>query len=497
MNSSAHPDPAESAKPTAPADAGDESGLSHATNVSLLAVAELTGKVASFVMFAVAARILGPAEFGAFSWSMNLALLLSTVAIWGFDIALIQMASKAPQRLDQALSSTLAIRLMVAPVLLLAAVVLSLVSQQNVHAGLLLTLVVLADAFTQAFRAGASVLQQQREIAINLVVQRILTAGITIAVLMAGGGLLGMCAAYFAGTALGTVALAWSGRRIGLRPGLRQVSWSTMRELITGSVALGINFTLNLMTFRIAALMLGWLSTDTEVGVFSVSYRLFEAMLFVIWSVDRVALPAMTASEGDEPVRRGVHRGATVVFAVFVPYAVLLVVRGEDVLRLAFGDQYATASLTSLQLLALALLPYAAKYLIDLGLYARERNRTVTIAAVASLLLNVVLGLILIPTMGATGAAWATLVSFVVQAVVVWSLLTAAVGSPRLLRAGLVPGLAALLCVPVLLSGLPLLVALAICAVIYPALWLVGAKFLDRTAFALVGGLVRRVRPGT
>jgi O-antigen/teichoic acid export membrane protein len=485
-----HPDPDESVDPRAAAD-----GASHASNVALLAVAELTGKLASFVMFAVAARLLGPAEFGQFSWSMNLALLLSTVAIWGFDIALIQLASKSPERLDGVLSSTLAIRVIAAPAVLVAAVVFSLVSGQNVLVGVLLTMVVLADALTQAYRAGASVLQRQREIALNLVVQRILTAAITIGVLAAGGGLVGMCAAYLAGTALGALALAWSGRRIGLRPAVSLVSMSTIRELVRGSTALGVNFALNLMTFRIAALMLGWLSTDTEVGVFSVSYRLFEAMLFVVWSVDRVALPAMTASEGDEPVRRGVHRGATVVFAVFVPYALLLLLRGEDVLQLAFGDQYATASLPSLQLLALALLPYAARYLVDLGLYARERNRSVTIAAVASLVLNVVVGAVLIPRLGASGAALATLVSFVVQAVVVWVLLTRLVGSPRLLRAGLVPGLAALLCAPILISGLPLLLALVACGVIYPVVWLAAAKYLDRTAFDLAVGMLRRVVP--
>ena len=61
---------------------GVDQGVRHARTVSVLAIAEIAGKVASFVMFAVAARLLGPAEFGQFTWSFNLALLLSAFVIW-------------------------------------------------------------------------------------------------------------------------------------------------------------------------------------------------------------------------------------------------------------------------------------------------------------------------------------------------------------------------------------------------------------------------------
>lgn len=474
-------------------DSGDPgSGLSHARNISFLAVAELTGKVAAFVMFAVAARLLGPSDFGQFSWSMNLALLLSTVAIWGFDIALIQMAGKAPGRLNELLSNTLAIRLLLAPVILASAILLTTISRQNVLVGVALTLVVIADALTQGYRAGAAVLQRQGEIAINLVVQRVLTAGLAIGALVAGGGLIGMSVAYLFGAVVGLSVLAWSGRRIGLAPSRRHVSRSGMVELVRGSTALGVNYTLNLATFRVGILMLGWLTTDAEVGVYSVSYRIFEALLFVVWSVDRVALPAMTASTGDEPVRRGVHRGATVVFAVFVPYVVILLLRGEEILALAFGSPYDTESFPSTQLLALALLPYAAKYLLDLGLYARDRNRLVTAAAAISLTINVALGFALIPGLGSVGAAWATLISFVVQAAVVWLGLYRLVGSPRLLHAAVVPALATAACAPALISGLTLVPAMAICAIAYPLGWLVAARVLDRTAFDLARQLLTR-----
>jgi hypothetical protein len=41
----------------------------------LFAVAEITGKLACFLVFAVATRMLGPDGFGQFSWAMGLGMM--------------------------------------------------------------------------------------------------------------------------------------------------------------------------------------------------------------------------------------------------------------------------------------------------------------------------------------------------------------------------------------------------------------------------------------
>lgn len=472
---------------------GDTStGVGHARNLSALAVAELAGKVASFVMFAVAARLLGPSEFGQFSWSLNLALLISVVVIWGFDLALIQLASKAPERLDSLLSNTLAIRAGMVPVALLVVVIFPAAPDQDLGVSVLLTLMVLADAANQAIRAGASVLQRQQAIAVNLVIQRFLTAALSIGVLMLGGGVMGFAAAYFGGTLVGMFALFWTGRRIGLAPSVTLVSVPVMRELMHHSTALGVNSVLNLLVFRLDALLLGWLLDSAAVGVYSVAYKLFEALLFVLWSVDRVALPAMSAATGDEPIRRGVHRACSVVFAVYLPYTAIMLIRGGEVLKLTFGAPYDVASLAALQILSVALLPYAVQYILALGLYARRRNLTVTISAVTALVVNVAVNLVLIPDLGPAGAAWATLLAFLVQSIMLWVFVTRMVGMPGVLRAALVPGVAAVVMIPLLLAPLGLILSVVLAGVVYVGVWWLMAGRFDRSARDTLTGMVRR-----
>ncbi len=475
-----------------PEDAGDGNavGVRHARTVSLLAIAEVAGKLASFVMFAVAARVLGVADFGVFSWSFNLALMMSTFVLWGFDIALIQLGTKTPQRLNALLSNTLAIRALLIPPALLAAVLIPGAPDTAQLVTAVLSLAVLLDSANQAIRSAAAVRERQRSVAINLVIQRLATAGLAVAVLLAGGGVLGMAWAYLAGTVIGVVLMFWTARRIDLRPNLGDVSRSGMAEIARGSTALGLSTTINMLIFRIDTVLLGWLLNSTAVGSYSAAYKLFETAMFVLWSVDRVAMPTMTAAKGNDPVRRGVHRACAVVFSVYFPFALVLGIRGDEVLTLVFGEPYGVDSETALQWLMVALIPYSIQYLVASGLLARSRNRLVVLAGVVSLLVNILANLLLIPSYGPAGAAAASAAAMAVQAAIVWVMLRRLVGSPRLLRAAVVPGVAGIVIVPVLMSGLGLILAAVIAAVLYAAVWYLMAGRFDRNARATLLGIV-------
>ncbi len=468
--------------------------VGHARTASILAIAELAGKVASFAMFAVAARILGAEEFGEFSWALNLGLMVSVLVIWGYDTALIQLARRGRWPVDELLGNLLALRVGLIPVcLVIAAVATSLVGG-DVGLTLVMGLAVLLDSVNQAIRSAAAALQRQRNVALNLAAQRLVTAGLAIAVLLGGGGVHQMALAYLAGTLVGVGLMYASGRRIGLHPRLRRVTAPGMRVLATASTALGISNMLNMLVFRVDALLLGWLLDSTAVGAYSVAYKLFETVLFILWSLDRVALPAMTASEGVQPVRRGVHRTVSAMFSIYVPYLVIVGIRGEDVLDLFFGQPYGTESLLALQLLLLALIPYGLQYLFAAGLLSRARNTQVTVAGLVAVIVNVASNLALIPRFGPAGAAAATLVAMIVQSLVLWALLRALVGGLGVLRAALLPALAVVWALPVLMSPMGLLPAVAVAGALYGLAWMLLAKRVDpiarSTVLALLG--VRR-----
>lgn len=475
---------------SAPDDAHD-SRVHHARTVSVLAVAEIAGKVASFAMFAVAARMLGIDDFGQFSWSFSLALLIAGFVVWGFDTALIQLGSRAKSRVNELLSNVLAIRLLLVPVAMAVVWVFPSGSNENDLVSEVLLVAVLADSANQGIRAAAGVIDRQQAVAVNLVIQRLATAILAIGVLLAGGGLAGMSWAYLAGTLVGVVLMFWTGRRIGLKPSVRLASVAGMKQIVHASHALGITATINMMAFRVDTLLLGWLVGNEAVGAYSAAFKLFETALFVVWSLDRVAFPKMAASEGDEPIRRMLNAALSVMFAIFVPYIVVMAIRGEDILTLIFGEPYGEVSAVALQVLSLSLIPYGLQYLLASGLLARNRNVLVTVSAIVALAANIAVNLILIPMWGPAGAAAATLVAMAAQSVVLWIVLFRMVGSPRIVRSSLVAVLAGVVMVPILLTPLNVIIGAALACAAYGAVWLVAAGWLDptakRTLMAMIG----------
>ena len=80
----------------------------------LFAVAEIVGKLASFGMFAVATRVLGPDGFGEFSWAMGLGMMVASFGMFGFDMALIQLGGANPRKTANYLTSSVTLRLLIA-----------------------------------------------------------------------------------------------------------------------------------------------------------------------------------------------------------------------------------------------------------------------------------------------------------------------------------------------------------------------------------------------
>lgn len=473
-------------------DTGHQSRVHHARTVSVLAVAEIAGKVASFAMFAVAARMLGIDDFGQFSWSFSLALLISAFVVWGFDTALIQLGSRAHERINELLSNVLAIRLLLVPVAMAVVWVFPSGGSENDLVSEVLTVAVLADSANQGIRAAAGVIDRQQAVAINLVIQRLATAVLAIGVLLAGGGLAGMSWAYLASTLVGVVLMFWTGNRIGLRPSVRLVSIAGMKELVHASHALGITTTINMLAFRVDTLLLGWLVGNDAVGAYSAAFKLFETALFVVWSLDRVAFPRMAATEGEESIRRILHGASSVMFALFVPYIVVMLVRGGDILSLIFGEPYGVVSVVALQVLSISLIPYGLQYLLASGLLARRRNVLVTVSAVVALVVNIVANLIMIPIWGPGGAAAATLVAMAAQSLVLWVVLFRMVGSPRIIRSSLVAVIAGVVMVPILITPLNVILDVAMACAAYGAVWFVLAGKLDPTVKRTLLGMIGR-----
>lgn len=470
-----------------------DSEANESRTVLLLAVIEAISKVASFVMFMFVTRELTVAEFGLFSWALALSLLPVAFAVWGFGATVLQHGPSNRQQVPALLTEAVLWRLILSvPVIVLLA--LPIWGQPEYRLGLVLVgIACLADTFNELIRAAAGSIMRQRAVAYNLLGQRIVVAILVVAAVHKWPTATALAAAYCLGTVLGVLAMFVSAARIGLMPRLSLVTREGMRNMWRRSHAVGFAGVLGTLTFRSDTVLLGWLSTLTATGIYAAGYRLFESSLFLLYALVRVSTPKMSASKDRSALLRLVSLTPTIALCAFIPYVVVLVVRGGDVMTLVFGSQYGGLdSKWTMALLGLSLVPYAIQFLSQSALISRKFNRSVLIGAVVALLVNVGFNVAFIPPWGAVGAAGGTLVAMLVA----WWYLRRRVHreiGPAPILPWVWPALVAgLLTVPVLLFVSSVLVAAVAAGLFYLGLWALFYRVLRPELFGLAMKAVRR-----
>ena len=466
-----------------------------AKNAAAVAAAQVAGKVATLAFTIAAARTLGRAEFGAFSYAISLALLVGTLPSWGFDALLVQRGSREPGRIPAMLSETLVWRTAIAVPVFAAAGIAGFAIRPDTDSAVALLLVLLAtaiDVYADAGHAAAAAVQNQVGTSLSLVVQRFVTAALAIGALAAGFGLVGLTAAYLIGTALGGAGVALSVRRLGIRLDFSGMSLARLGKVGKLSIAIGIDAVISLALFRIDQVLLGALKGDEAVGVYAAAYRLLETVLFLSWAVSKAVFPVMSATTEPWRIRRGVEQGFAAVAIVYIPFGVGLWIEAEPVLRLLYGDAFAAAGAPAARWLAAAPLAFALSYLGSYALLAQERRWAVVWTSLGALVANVGLNLALIPAHASTGAAAATTASYVVESVLVMAILIPSLGRPDLLRL-LAPSVvaAALMAGTLLLVHAGLAIEVPLGVALYGATWFLLARRFTPEHLALIASMRR------
>ena len=446
-----------------------------ARNAMIFTVAEILGKLSTLVLTVVAARELGPVDFGAFAYSLSFALLAATIPTWGFGTIVIREGAMHPERLSGLLGHVIKIRALVSVPLILVAGGITAATRPTMRSSISVVLILVAallDVVGDAGGAAATAKQDLGGVSVALVVNRLTSALLGGAALIGGLGLVGVSAGFLVGSAIGLAVMWRAIRRLDIRPRFRDASSGTLRDLVKRATPVGLNTLVAMALFRVDALMLEQIKGEAELGNYAAAYRLLEAALFVTFSVALAILPEMSASREAWKVRRAFEEGWSALATMYLAFATVLLLEPHALLAVLFGPAYADAGATPARWLAMAPLLFSLSYLAGSALYATGRYRQVLLVNGLATVGNIAANLALIPELGATGAAAATTGSFAFQALLMLTVMARTVGWPRVERALMAPVAGALvMAAALLLLDLHVLVEVAISSVLFLAAW--------------------------
>lgn len=221
---------------------------------------------------------------------------------------------------------------------------------------------------------------------------------------------------------------------IGRKAGLRRLRWNWRFFLVILRKSAPFALLVLLMASynRIDPILLRKLASDTDAGIYAGAFRLLDALTMVAYLVSVLLLPVFSrlcktpTSELRAPtsdLRTPNSELTTVLRIVFCPMmlfavgsAVACSLLADPLMRLLYHDNFAPY-VPVFRVIIFGIIPIALTYIFGTLLTAGGHLRQLNIFAATSLVLNVVTNLLLIPRLGAVGAAWASLTTQTFMAV--------------------------------------------------------------------------------
>lgn len=262
---------------------------------------------------------------------------------------------------------------------------------------------------------GISVFRGHEEFgteAVFLAAQRLLFGLLVAAVLVGGGGVLGVSGAGAISYAVMAVCVfALLGRRHSIRarfdaPALRAHGAALLRSI--GPLMLAD--ALAQAQMRSGQLILPFTSGMAAVGLYTVARRLVEGLNLLPSTFAMTLFPRLVSAWRNDQALLPAQLQGGLRFAGSVAVVVLLggLVWAGELMRTLFGSSYAGSG-PVLRVLAGDLAVMSVNAILALAMIAVGRERTYAIALAAAAAMSIAGNLLLTPRLGATGAAWAAL----------------------------------------------------------------------------------------
>jgi O-antigen/teichoic acid export membrane protein len=205
---------------------------------------------------------------------------------------------------------------------------------------------------------------------------------------------------------------AWSGFRSGRGALLTHWSSRIARSFLARTGWLALFQIGNMMLLRVDAMLLKHYCGDYETGIYAAAVRMSEVGTAACASITAVLLPRLAQSLAEQPRFRAMAGAATDLFTLLGTLGTLgLLLAGPPVLSFLFGNKYA-ASLPVLSIHCFSVLTYFLWDWRNSVLICTGSLSSVAWLALSGAVLNVGLNLWLIPSHGAAGAAWATVLAY-------------------------------------------------------------------------------------
>ncbi len=192
--------------------------------------------------------------------------------------------------------------------------------------------------------------------------------------------------------------------------------WRYVRSILLKSAPFALLGLLMTIYYRIDAIMLERMYSAVETGIYAKSYRLLDAVnqFGYLFGVPLLPLFASMVRKRED-IQDLLSFSAVIMFLFATSTAILCAFFGNEIMTLLYHhtDPY---TVRIFSLLMISFIPISSVYIFGTLLTAHGSLKILNLIAVAGIIINVALNLIMIPSYGALGTTIATLFTQAIEA---------------------------------------------------------------------------------
>ena len=158
------------------------------------------------------------------------------------------------------------------------------------------------------------------------------------------------------------------------------------------------------------SVMLGFLTNDKEVGIYSAATKLNKMILSLLTAVISILLPRLSyyfEQKRTQEFKSLVQKGICFVMLLSFPMIAGLIFLSPSLIALFCGSEYSSA-IIPMRIITPVLLIISTAYMTSQVLSATEKEKFSLVSYTSAAVLNLILNFIFIPKFGASGAALGT-----------------------------------------------------------------------------------------
>lgn len=384
-------------------------------NTGWMLAGQIFALVLSFFIGAWVARYLGPEDYGTLNYALAFAGLFGFIASFGVDSILTRELVKTPEQKEELLGTSFVLKLLGAFLTIIITVITTFVVEQNPFNRILI-ITFTASFIFQSLNVISSFFQSRVEAKNNVRAQvgaGLLSSILKIIFIISGANLWWLMLIFTLDAGWQSLLLLLIYRRRGYRLGAWRLHWSLARKILSTSWLLMLSAAVSFILLRVDQVMIGQMLGTVEVGLYAVAVKFVEVWYFVPGIIAASLFPAiLNAKKTDINIyRRRLSYFFIFMLALSLVIAFATVILSHYLVVGLFGGEYLPA-VAVLRVYAWSSVGLFLNWALYQQLIVEDRLRLIFLSNLAGMVFNVGFNFLFITRFGIIGAAWSTLISY-------------------------------------------------------------------------------------